>query len=154
MEKSGLNKIDLQQHSVLLFEVAVNCTKLMDDLARYIINYYSNLMTRNERAAHSTVIGEAKAKFAEDDALQRGISENIRKEMSEFIRKDLVSSDPRVLRLLKDGKEAFFLAVRDRILKEHSDKVFLNRCPRCSALARTPTAKQCPKCFFSRHGAG
>jgi hypothetical protein len=115
----------------------------MDDLTRYLVHYYSKLMTRYERAAHSTVIGEAKAKFAEDEGCP---------EVAEYIRKDLVSSDPRVLRLLKDGNEAFFLAVRDRILKEHSDKVLLNRCPRCSALARTPTAKQCPRGFFPWHG--
>jgi hypothetical protein len=40
---------------------------------------------------------------------------------------------------------AFYQRASDRILRDH--EVFLNRCPYCNSLARTPTAKQCGKCF-------
>lgn len=65
-------------------------------------------------------------------------------------REAAVSTDPKVMALLADGIEAFGARLSDRVL-EHCDDVFLNYCPRCGALTKTPTAKQCPKCFFSWH---
>jgi hypothetical protein len=57
---------------------------------------------------------------------------------------------PDVEASLKEGEEAFLVAVRDRILQEHGDGI-LNLCPRCGTLARTAKAKQCHKCFYSWH---
>lgn len=48
---------------------------------------------------------------------------------------------------LELGAEAFSEKVADRVLAEQSDRVDLNRCPRCSKIPRTPKAKQCPWCF-------
>ena len=42
-------------------------------------------------------------------------------------------------------------AVLARILREHYHEIEFNRCPKCGALARTPTAKQCRKCFHHWH---
>ena len=33
--------------------------------------------------------------------------------------------------------------IAEIILNDYSDKVFLNNCPKCGKLARTPKAKQC-----------
>jgi hypothetical protein len=112
----------------------------MDELASYIFNYYQELMTAEERAAHGTVV--AQFKIEHTDSI----------EMKELIRDRWVSTDPNVHALLADGVEAFFAGVRDRILREHPNDVYLNRCRRCGALAKTPTARQCPKCFLSWHG--
>jgi len=46
-------------------------------------------------------------------------------------------------------QDQFMLSMRERIMREHKSEIMLNRCPKCNALARTPTAKQCPKCFHS-----
>jgi len=111
----------------------------MDDLAIYIINYYSHLMTFEEKVAHKSMMGEFKIQSATSSS------------MKEALRKQWISDDPKVLELLLGGPDAFGARVRDRVMRDHSDEVFLNCCPRCGALAKTPTAKQCPKCFFSWH---
>ena len=112
----------------------------MDDLTTYIFNYYYNLLTLEEKAAYKTILGERKIENAESPAMRK------------MLRRGWVSSDPKVQALLADGEEAFMERVRDRVLREHRGEVFLNRCPLCGALARTPLAKQCPTCFLSWHG--
>lgn len=114
--------------------------KSMDELTRYIVTYYPNLMTIKEKAAYKASLGEEKAESLEPGNFQR------------ITRESWGSRDPEVLALLENGREEFLRRVKDKILQEHADEVFLNYCPRCGALTRTPTAKQCPKCFFSWHG--
>lgn len=111
----------------------------MDELASYIFNHYHHLLTPEERAAHRTILGERKSEHADSQA------------MKDALRKSLVSADPKVLALLRDGRESFRERTRNRVMREHAGEVFLNLCPRCGVLAKTPTAKQCPKCFFSWH---
>jgi rubrerythrin len=111
----------------------------MNELAVYIVNYYHHLMTAEERAAHSSILAESKIEHDNSPSMKETLQGH-------------VSTDPKVRALLADGKEAFFARVRDRVLRDHPNEVFLNQCPRCGALAKTPTAKQCPKCFFSWHG--
>ena len=65
--------------------------------------------------------------------------------------KNMDVKDYRVKELLKNGTEPFLQSVCERILREHQEEVIINRCPKCEALARTPIAKQCPKCFFDWH---
>jgi hypothetical protein len=65
--------------------------------------------------------------------------------------KNLDVKDYRVKELLKNGAEPFLQSVCERILREHREELIINRCPKCEALARTPFAKQCPKCFFDWH---
>jgi hypothetical protein len=112
----------------------------MDDLTQYIFDYYYNLLTAEEKAAYKSVLGALKIESAESP------------KMKEMARRFWVSADPKVQALLADGSEAFMERARDRVLREHADEVFLNHCPRCGAMAKTPRAKQCPKCFLSWHG--
>ena len=42
----------------------------------------------------------------------------------------------------------FFRETSERILAQHRDEVFLNQCPKCGTLARTPRAKYCLECLF------
>jgi len=111
----------------------------MDKLTRYIFNYYPHLMTLHEQAAYRSVLGEEKAESS-DSAKMRNL-----------LRRKFVSPDPEVLSMLDKGAEHFMNVVRDRILSEQRDQVFQNHCPKCEALAHTPTARQCPKCFHSWH---
>lgn len=112
----------------------------MDALTRYIVTYYSNLMTPTEKLAHRASFAEEKAENVEPGNLQT------------LLRERWGSADPEVMALLKDGQENFLRNVRDRILKEHTNEVFLNYCPKCGALTNTPNAQQCPECFHSWHG--
>lgn len=112
----------------------------MDDLAKYIINYYQHLMTLEEKAAQKSMMGEVKIRNTKSVAMKEALGDR------------LISNDPAVLELLAHGPEAFMVRVRDRVMRDHPSEVFLNHCPHCGALAKTPTAKQCPKCFFSWHG--
>ena len=110
----------------------------MDDLSRYVLTYYGQFMTPHE--------WEAKRSIYFQQAQQGATSQGMRAMLGKK-----VSQDPEVLALLADGDESFYVRVRDRILREHSSEVFLNRCPKCGALARTPRAKQCRACFYSWH---
>ncbi len=110
----------------------------MDDLTSYIFFYQSHLMTPQERAANRAIFGEEKA-------------QGIEGRLAEFYREHFGSTDPEVMMLVKKGREKFIADVVERMLREQYDQIFFNRCPKCQALARTPTAKQCPKCFHSWH---
>lgn len=37
------------------------------------------------------------------------------------------------------------------LIEKYADKVFWNLCPKCSKLARTPSAKQCRFCYHDWH---
>lgn len=104
-----------------------------DAVTHYVFRHYSFLLTETESLAWLTVSVEARATAYGPPT-------------ADFLRKTYVSSEPEVLRLLADGAAAFRARVRDRIIAEHADKVHLNRCPKCAALARTPEACLCPSC--------
>ena len=89
----------------------------MDDLTRYVIHHYGALMTAQERQGYRTIMGQEKMAVVNSPAIRARLQN------------DLVSKDPAVIALLADGSDAFLNRVRDRILAEHSDDVFLNYCP-------------------------
>jgi hypothetical protein len=47
--------------------------------------------------------------------------------------------------------EYFKKTIAEKVLREHGDQVFINKCPRCGRLARTPLAKQCRHCGHDWH---
>ncbi|HEV7302206.1 MAG TPA: hypothetical protein VGN72_22905 [Tepidisphaeraceae bacterium] len=51
-----------------------------------------------------------------------------------------------VRQLLADGPVEFKRRIAERILREHGEAVFLNLCPGCGGLCRTPKALQCFRC--------
>ena len=111
----------------------------MDELTHYVIRYYPSLMTPTESAARATIFWAGRADASDSPERRRVIKERF------------ISSDLDVQQLLADGPEDCLYNIRNRILRDNADKVFLNYCPRCHGLARTPQAKQCPHCFFSWH---
>jgi hypothetical protein len=58
---------------------------------------------------------------------------------------------PEVEAALLDGPEVFRRRVRDRLLSERGSELFVNRCPRCSRVVRTPQARQCFWCGCDWH---
>ncbi len=106
-------------------------------LNRYVLVYFSHLMTNIETAANRSFFFQDKSQYGSDALRSR-----LRRE---------ISIDPEVRELMKDGYEAFASRVVERLMQERRQDIFLNNCPKCGALAHTPTAKQCPACFHSWH---
>jgi rubrerythrin len=111
----------------------VNVQHAVDDLTDYVFHNYSSKMTIVEWAAYKVLMAERKA-------------ENSSAGMQTHLRNRFGSSNPEVLKLLEGGFREFLIGTRDRILRDHAGEVFLNRCPKCGALARTPEACLCPVC--------
>ena len=116
-----------------------------DHLTWYVINYYGGLMTTAEALAYRILLLDAK----------------VRHGYAPELLEDLRPSDPEALALMpeasavmNDGYEQFARRVRDRILREHRDRVVLNICPKCGGLAKTPRAQQCRWCFHDWHPRG
>ena len=105
----------------------------LDELTHYVFHNYLSLMTVAERGAYKALMEERKAEHYSDG-------------MKTHLRVRFGSSEPEVVRLLDGGAREFLTATRDRILRDHAAEVFLNRCPKCGALARTPQACLCPAC--------
>jgi len=53
-----------------------------------------------------------------------------------------------ISQMLSKGEIEFYRATTKRIIEDQEKKVFLNRCPKCGALCRTPQACLCqnPSC--------
>ncbi len=118
---------------------------LTPELAYYVINFHSGLMTFAERKARSHLIATMKATTGRSD--QQAQLEA----RTDWIHSRAFSSEPDVLELAKDGYQSFQLRTAARILRDSPDQVFLNCCPICGKLARTPTAKQCRHCHHDWH---
>lgn len=108
------------------------------ETANYIKNYFSNLMTDNEWLALEYHMYTCK-------------TENNPKMRKLMVDKGWISERHDIKDFLKDGYEEFELGVARRIMKEVPGKVFLNNCPKCNKLARTPYARQCRHCGHSWH---
>lgn len=116
------------------------------DEATYIFNYYSRLMTLNEKVAFRHLGGTMKVTLGRSD----GVAQEQVKQGSTYFRKWL-SDDPEVLLLTREGYDAFVLQTAQRIMNDNQSLVFLNHCPQCGGLARTPAAKQCRFCGHDWH---
>ena len=110
-----------------------------DELATYVWNFYRQFLTPVESRAWPAVFALAKArvgsvKFAEG-----------------LLKSKYLTDDPDVVAVLSDGPEAFRLRTAQRIVRDHGCDVFINRCPRCTKVVRTPRARQCLWCGFDWH---
>ena len=68
-----------------------------------------------------------------------------------YRKKGWLTDDQEALNLIKNGSESFRLNVADRIIKECSSDLYLNNCPNCKKLTRTPQARQCRFCGHNWH---
>lgn len=103
---------------------------VMDDvLTNYIIHYYPYLCTTAEQDTLRAISRGILAFGLEEQhsATGRGPGDVTRPVLREA------------------AERAFYKQVAERILTEHKDEVFLNYCPVCGQLARTPRALQCPQ---------
>ena len=106
------------------------------ETAKYISNYYHRFFTEKENIAHRHV----DSLFKLYGKLETSSLYKIHK------LKGWITTDKQALELIKNGENAFFINTANRILKEHKDEIFINNCPNCNKLARTPKARQCRHC--------
>lgn len=109
----------------------------------YIINHFSFLFTKNERLAQSHHLLMAKAQLSGGDLGA--------KRVELFKKTGWLSDREEALSLLANGYDAFLTRTAERILLETPEKVFINKCPECGKLARTPYARQCRYCKHDWH---
>lgn len=112
---------------------------MRDVVTDYIVKNYMGLMTHAERQAWNGFIHAEKREV-------RNAAGGAPELEAKLIEGGFLPApgDDVVANLMAPGAEQFFINVKNRILAEHSDKVFMNYCPVCGILARTPLAKQCP----------
>ncbi len=110
------------------------------ETAKYIFQYFSNLLTDQEKMAIKHTLSMDKLRDSSNTNLT-----------SIYKAKGWITDDQTVLDLLKDGPEAFEMTAAKRILAEAPDKIFFNFCLKCDQLARTPYARQCRHCGHSWH---
>ncbi len=109
-----------------------------NETAKYIRNYFSNLMTVDEKLALKYHMYTYKS----------GDNPQMRKMM---VDRGWISEQPNIKEYLKEGYEEFELNIAKRIIQEAPEKIFLNNCPKCNKLARTPYARQCRYCGHNWH---
>ena len=117
------------------------------NLAAYVVRYYGHFMTEHEQLARRHLMATAKATRGRSD---KSAQEEARSSKT-FSR--LLSADPTVLELACDGIKPFMERTAGRIVAEHRSEIFLNNCPRCGALAKTPKARQCRFCRHDWHNS-
>jgi len=108
------------------------------EFVHYIMTYFSKLMTDAEKLALKYYMNTCK-------------TENNPQMRKQMIARGWISQRTDIKDLLKDGYEAFERNVVKRIMNEMPEKVFLNNCPKCKQLARTPYARQCRHCGHAWH---
>ena len=106
-----------------------------DILTMYIWNHYQPLMTDFERLVGKAIIGRAKA----EDSTNPQQAAMLQRSWG-------LVNDASVNAALHDGAAAFRRQVRDRLLVAHGEQIFINRCPICHRIVRTPKARLCVWC--------
>lgn len=114
-------------------------------IAAYLLRHYGQFMTAHERAVHRHLV--ALYKFRDDGPPPPGTAEDTAT-IEEPLRRPL-SQDPAVIRDAQAGWDAAREKIAARILEDHRDEVYLNYCPACGSLTRTPTARLCLGCGHS-----
>jgi len=117
----------------------------MTSVAQYVLQHYANLMTAHEQAVHRHLT--TLYKFLDHGPPAPGTAADT----AEFtgLQPRWISDDPAVLLDAQAGWDAARERIAQRIVRDHADEVYLNYCPACGALTRTPTARLCLSCGHS-----
>jgi hypothetical protein len=107
----------------------------------YIISHYSDLLNLNEKRALKHHRSSLKLQDMPDGEIRRQF----------YLRNDWLTDDLEILNYLSEGYVQFIITIAENVLKNHSDKVFFNRCKICGKLARIPFAKQWRLCGHDWH---
>jgi hypothetical protein len=110
-----------------------------DELRGYVLCYFSHLMTDAER----TGTAEERARWERRSLV---LAEERRRKVPAFQNVPLSYKPP-----TSEERIAFLDGVVRRILADHKVEVFINRCPECARILRTPQAKICFRCGHSQY---
>ncbi len=107
-------------------------------LGRYITDNFVGMMTDFERRTYYLAIKREKAKNS--DSAADKLTTWLARESEDVIQ----ASEP--------GLAAVRRQIGERMLREQQAEVlFINRCPKCDRIVRTPLAKQCLWCGHDWH---
>jgi len=92
------------------------------NLAAYVVRYYGHFMNKQEQLAHRHLMATEKATHLQSSKPLSG----------------LLSDNPAVLDLIREGGGVFMERTAGRILMEHRSEIFLNYCSRCGGTRKNP----------------
>jgi hypothetical protein len=104
-------------------------------------------MTEKEKLAARLLFGTQKAMRGGSDLAAQQAAKNTQ---IPYL-KNMMSDDPEVLALTSNGVNRFVEQTGERIWADHAVGIFVNRCPNCGQVAKTPKAKQCRFCWHDWH---
>lgn len=108
-------------------------------LGRYISGNFAHMMTDFERRTYNLAIMREKAKHGDSPACR--------------LPKWLARETEDVIQASEPGLDIVRRRIKERMLREQqAGKLFINRCPKCDRIVRTPLAKQCLWCGYDWHG--
>lgn len=119
--------------------------------ASYIIKFFPRLMSMEERAAWWHHFAMSKIEQIPKGLEGAEIQGWQRSKIDFYREQGMISDSQEVLSLLENGYDAFLESTAIRILSEQPEEVYLNNCPNCGELARTPQSKQCRHCGHNWH---
>lgn len=105
-------------------------------LARYVCNHYRHLMTDFEIKVMNASFWRIKQSLTDGN-------------MPRMMEKYTLPTDEDINRALLEGHDMFQRKVCERILRDHNEEIFINRCSKCNCIVRTPKAKLCLWCGYS-----
>jgi predicted RNA-binding Zn-ribbon protein involved in translation (DUF1610 family) len=114
-------------------------------LVAYVWRNYLHLFSPAERQAESALIGEGKigAYVTRGDAPAA---------YADVIRETFGSIEaPETKVLLSDGVDVFYRRACERVLRDHSTSIVINRCPNCGQVVISPESLQCLSCHYDWH---
>jgi len=130
----------------------------VNELLNYVIRFFSSHMNEKGKRTYKHLLAGMPLHETEQRLLDglaweesRGMVLPDWAKSFQIRRRADLSDDPEVLRLASGGLEGFLDQTAGRILSEDRDHIFLNNCPSCGALARTPQARQCRRCGLDWH---
>lgn len=111
--------------------------------AKYVVRYYSELLSDHEKK----VIKQATSYLVLSP-------ETLGELLKELNWVDHTADTSRFFNMdhapFSITNDSFDVLIATKILEKHRDHVYLNHCPKCNQLARTPFAKQC-RCGYGWH---
>lgn len=110
-------------------------------LTKYVWDHFPHLRSQFEHRVALAIFAKEKEAFGHE-----AVAKLMEKRHS-------LANDSEVQLALSEGMEAFRRRVCQRIIREYSGDIFINRCPSCMRIVRTPEAKQCFWCGFDWHPA-
>ena len=110
-------------------------------LSQYLWHNYAQFFTEPQRAVMKALVGEAKAENIDDPSY----AAKVRNLFGSVHAAEVTNS-------LAPGETQWRQQVSAWLLANRGAEVFVNRCPQCTRIVRTPVARQCLWCGHSWHG--